>query len=531
MPPGRSRRPGLKLTPVSATAVRPEQPPASWRPTPLPGPLPAVRSRLTGTLPDDRRRALWVTLVVTAIAAALRFIGLSHPKGLIFDEVYYAQDAHAMLRHGVEWDPGADGSAYVAHPPFGKWLIGAGEWAFGYDEVGWRIAAAFAGVIGVAILIRLMRRLTGSTLLGGTAGLLLAVEGSHLVLSRTSLLDIFIATLLLGAMYCLVRDRDWRRAGWLAAIEHGLDAARRRPRLGLPWWRIACAVLLGLAMATKWSALWYIIAIILLFIVWDWRLRVDVGARKPFRDTLIYEFGQNLWFGILAIGVYVVSWTGWFLNDTGSYRHWLADQGRSEPPVVGALVNWWEYHMSVLDFHEGLSSEHAYQSWPWQWLFDLRPVVFYWTSDVECGAADCAGEILLLGTPLLWWTFVPAALALLAWALYKRDWRAWFLLAGLGAGILPWFAYPERTMFFFYAAPAVPFFIGAVTWGLGMIVGRHRRGELSPGSPERRLTGALIAGAFLAVVVLCFAYFWPIYTGEPIPREEWQARMWLDSWI
>jgi dolichyl-phosphate-mannose--protein O-mannosyl transferase len=472
-----------------------------------------------------------VTLVVTGIAAALRLIGLSHPKGLIFDEVYYAQDAHSMLTYGVEWDPGADGSSYVAHPPFGKWLIGAGQWAFGYDEVGWRIAAAAAGIIGVAILIRLMRRLTGSTLLGGTAGLLLAVEGSHLVLSRTSLLDIFIATLLLGAMYCLVRDRDWRRAGWLSAIENGMDPVRRRPRLGWPWWRITCAVLLGLAMGTKWSALWYIIVIIVLFIVWDWRLRVDVGARKPFRDTLIYEFGQNLWFGSLAVGVYVLSWTGWFLNDSGSYRHWLQEQGRSEPPVFGALVNWYEYHMSVLNFHETLSSEHAYQSWPWQWLFDLRPVVFYWSSDLSCGAADCAGEILLLGTPLLWWTFVPAALALLAWALYKRDWRAWFLLAGLGTGIVPWFFYPERTMFFFYAAPAVPFFIGAVTWGLGMIAGRHRRGERSLGSPERRLTGALIAGAFLAVVVLCFAYFWPIYTGEPIPREEWQARMWLDSWI
>ncbi len=210
---------------------------------------------------------------------------------------------------------------------------------------------------------------------------------------------------------------------------------------------------------------------------------------SPSATPLIYEFGQNLWFGFLAIGVYLASWTGWFLNDTGSYRHWLADQGQSETPVIGALVNWWQYHLSVLQFHEGLSSEHAYQSWPWQWLFDLRPVVFYWSSDVNCGVGECAGEVLLLGTPLLWWTFVPATLALLTWALYKRDWRAWFLLAGIGAGILPWFAYPERTMFFFYTAPAVPFFIGAVTWGLGMIVGRHRRGELRPrlpGAPPHR---------------------------------------------
>ncbi len=351
------------------------------------------------------------------------------------------------------------------------------------------------------------------------------------MLSRTSLLDIFLATLLLAAMYCLVRDRDWRRAGWLAAMEDGLDPVRERPRLGVPWWRVATAVLLGMAMSTKWSALWFIILCIVLLVVWDWRLRVDAGARRPLRDTLIYEFAQNLWFGFLAIGVYLATWAGWFANGTGSYRHWLADNGHAEPPVVGALVNWYQYHLSVYEFHSNLSSEHSYQSVPLEWLFNLRPVVFYWSSDVACGAERCAAEILLLGTPLLWWAFVPATLAVLAWALYKRDWRAWFILAGIGAGILPWFAYPERTMFFFYAAPAVPFFIAAVTWCLGMIIGRSRPGSPASGSPERRLTGALIAGAFVAVVVLCFAYFWPIYTGEPLDYSEWRSRMWLDSWI
>ncbi|WP_199039917.1 dolichyl-phosphate-mannose--protein mannosyltransferase [Glycomyces salinus] len=516
---------------MSATDVRPPGPPAAWRPTPPPGPLPSVAARLGSRMPDDRARAAWVTAAITALAAVLRLIGIDHPKGLIFDEVYYALDAHSLLAHGVEWNAAEDGSAYVAHPPFGKWLIALGETTVGFDELGWRISAAAAGVIGVFILIRLMRRLTGSTLLGGTAGLLLAVEGSHFVLSRASLLDIFLATLILAAMYCLVRDRDWRRAGWLAAIEGGMDPARRRPRLGLPWWRIATAVLLGLAMSTKWSALWYILLAIALFILWDWRLRVDAGARKPWRDTLIYEFGQNLWFGFLAIGTYLATWTGWFLNDSGSYRHWLAERDYAEPPIIGPLVNWYQYHLSIYEFHSNLSSEHSYQSTPFEWLFNLRPVVFFWSSDAPCGADRCAAEILLLGTPLLWWAFIPAVLAVLIWAVFKRDWRAWFLVGGAAAGIAPWFAYPERTMFFFYAAPAVPFFIGAVTWCLGLIIGRHRPGRPTLGSPERRLTGALIAGAFVAVVVLCFAYFWPIYTGESVPYTDWRARMWLDSWI
>ncbi|MFE4634733.1 hypothetical protein ACFRJ1_15345 [Streptomyces sp. NPDC056773] len=28
-----------------------------------------------------------------------------------------------------------------------------------------------------------------------------------------------------------------------------------------------------------------------------------------------------------------------------------------------------------------------------------------------------------------------------------------------------------------------------------------------------------------------FIYFWPIYTGQTIPMDSWQNRMWLDTWV
>ncbi|WP_406307635.1 hypothetical protein OHA61_22860 [Streptomyces sp. NBC_00885] len=28
-----------------------------------------------------------------------------------------------------------------------------------------------------------------------------------------------------------------------------------------------------------------------------------------------------------------------------------------------------------------------------------------------------------------------------------------------------------------------------------------------------------------------FIYFYPLYTGTPIPVEDWRNRMWLDSWV
>ncbi|BAU83864.1 hypothetical protein SLA_2948 [Streptomyces laurentii] len=28
-----------------------------------------------------------------------------------------------------------------------------------------------------------------------------------------------------------------------------------------------------------------------------------------------------------------------------------------------------------------------------------------------------------------------------------------------------------------------------------------------------------------------FIYFWPLYTGTPIPLDAWRHRMWLDTWV
>ena len=54
--------------------------------------------------------------------------------------------------------------------------------------------------------------MTRSTLLGCVAGLLLALDGLELVMSRTALLDIFVMFWVLAAFGSLVVDRDRSRA-------------------------------------------------------------------------------------------------------------------------------------------------------------------------------------------------------------------------------------------------------------------------------------------------------------------------------
>lgn len=43
--------------------------------------------------------------------------------------------------------------------------------------------------------------------------------------------------------------------------------------------------------------------------------------------------------------------------------------------------------------------------------------------------------------------------------------------------------------------------------------------------------GAVGAGVLVLLIVWNFVYFHPLHTGVQIPKDAWQSRMWLDTWI
>jgi dolichyl-phosphate-mannose--protein O-mannosyl transferase len=495
--------------------------------------VPEIVRRRLATLDNWLNPHSWlVTAVIVVIAAILRFQGLSRPKGYIFDEVYYPTDAWDMLHHGVEWDEKTNGPAYVVHPPLGKWLIALGELVFGNNETGWRVPAAVAGTLMILVLVRVAYRLFHSVLLAGLAGLLMALDGFQLVLSRTSLLDIFLGLFVLLTFAAMVLDRDHYRRRLLHALENGYDPARVRI---VPWWLLVSGALFGLACGVKWSALFFLPFFYALILVWRWQARRSAGIHGPIAGGIAGDAGWLVTSFALSLIFYLATWTGWFVTNTGYFRHYRQANGLSEPPVLGALLNLWHYHQEAYKFHSGLTERHVYQSWPWQWLLLGRPVAFYWNNSGNCGAPSCAREILLLGTPVLWWSFLPALVALVWFGIARRDWRAFAIGTGVVAGMLPWFYYAVkdgRTMFSFYVLPALPFLILAVVYVLGAIMTPPGGIVAGKARSDRQMIGTVVAGAYMVLVALCFAYFHPIFVGQLISYDSWSSRMWLGGrWI
>lgn len=544
------------MSAVTATVMLDASPPP---PAHLDEPSPptavrAVPAPLRSALPADRARGWWLTLGVVVIAAGTRFWSLGWPRGKIFDEAYYATEAQEMLRFGYEDNRGY---MFIVHPPLGKWLIAAGSAIAGDNSVGWRLAPAVAGVLCVLILVRVTRRITGSSMLGAIAGLLLALDGMSLVMSRTSLLDIFLPLFLLCAFASLVLDRDQLRGRLAALYAQGADLSGGVPTLGPRPWRLLAGVSLGLALGVKWSAASFAVAFVLISLLWDRGALKSAGVRRPTVETLRRSVPWAA--GSLAaapLGVYLLTWTGWFVGENSWNRHWGDTQnGIGAQPawlpsfltdhLPGPLRALIQYHHNAYEFHAHLTTPHTYDSSPWSWLVLGRPVSYYYPSDPSgCGASRCAREVLLIGTPAIWWTFIPVLLWTLWHWITTRDWRAGAVLIAFAAGWAVWLLHQERTMFLFYMTPLAPFLILALTLALGAIMRtdltrRPRRyamvdaqtGEHSELVLPARPWGRLAVCAYLGVVVANAVWLWPIFTGQLLTYADWHARMWFSSWI
>jgi dolichyl-phosphate-mannose--protein O-mannosyl transferase len=510
----------------------------------------------------------WVaTMAVTLLAAFLRLWDLGKPRAFLFDETYYAKDAWSLLHHGYSQEyvekvnqQILDGRTtdlwtgvpnMVVHPELGKWLIALGESAFGMDPFGWRIASAVVGALMVMVMIRLARRVTRSTMLGVVAGLLMCFDGLHLVLSRLALLDLFVAFFTLCAVSCMVADRDWGRRRMARAVPTGTRLAPESWGPLLLWrpWRLATGVFWGLAVGTKWSALFPLAVFGLLMWAWDSGARRSFGVRRAVWKSAIFDAMPALFYVVLVpLLIYVATWTGWLLHaseyeralsDTQYGPYWgdylRVDARGVFPEMWESLRSLWHYHHDVYAFHTQFlnDSKHVYQSNPWGWLVLNRPVGVDAQLDIAPGEQGCAAasgstclrQVLLLGNPVVWWFGTIAALwAVVAWV-GRRDWRYGLVTVGIAATWLPWLRYDDRPIFIYYAISILPFIVLGATMLLGEILGRR------DASAMRRAAGAAVAGSVVVLTMLAFAWFWPIWTDQLVTNREWLERMWFRRWI
>lgn len=165
-------------------------------------------------------RALLVGVLVAAIASR---IALAGSKSLVLDEFHsYFHATNGPLssfRDALRRDN---------HPPLSFLAIGASADAFGRSELALRLPALLSGLLEIALVARLVRRLGGSARAAAAGALLLAVSAMHVdygTQARMYAPFALAVTCALSGAVELVRGGERAGRGAAAAVALGLAAA------------------------------------------------------------------------------------------------------------------------------------------------------------------------------------------------------------------------------------------------------------------------------------------------------------------
>lgn len=499
------------------------------------------------------RERLWRwggPIAVTLLAAVLRLVNLGHPHSLVFDETFYVKDGWTTWNLGYEssWPADVDARfaagetnvfqtnpSFAVHPPLGKWIIGAGMALFGADSsFGWRISVAVCGILLVLLTTVIATKLLNSTLLGAVAGFLLAIDGHAIVMSRVAILDGIVALFLLLGFGAVLMDRSWHSTRLAAAVaartRPGADPTR--PDVVPTWgpvlwnrpWVLAAAVAFGLASSVKWSGLYFLAAFGVYLIVVDALARRRLGIPFWFSAAVLKQGPVTFVLLVpLALVTYLSTWAGWFATSGGMYRTWAQTSGGE---WTGGLAwvplwfqNFWHLEAAVYNYHVNEHSPHPYAANPLSWLFLVRPTQMY------VNAVDDGWEnITSIANPIIWWCATAAVFYLVYRLVRRREWQVGLILMGMVAGYLPWLMYINRTVYQFYTIAFEPYMIIGLAFVIGLALG-------SRGDPRPVRTRALvIVGVFFVVCVLVSAWFWPVWTGMPVPTWFLTMHYWLPTW-
>jgi 4-amino-4-deoxy-L-arabinose transferase-like glycosyltransferase len=166
----------------------------------------------TGThgMRADKWRALgWFVL---GLAAFLFFARLG-ARALWSSEFRWAEIAREMLHSGDYFWPTINGHVYYDKPLGSYWLVVASSWVMGgLNETAARLPCAIAGLLAVAFLMLLARRLYDLPT-GVISGLILATSFSFVFFSRTASADVETITGELAAILLFLRN-ERRPDGW-----------------------------------------------------------------------------------------------------------------------------------------------------------------------------------------------------------------------------------------------------------------------------------------------------------------------------
>ncbi|HEY1727475.1 MAG TPA: phospholipid carrier-dependent glycosyltransferase [Candidatus Baltobacteraceae bacterium] len=272
-------------------------------------------------------------------------------------------------------------------------------------------------------------------------------------------------------------------------------------------WLVATIVMMSLLAASKWNGLFDMFVLFVAIAI--------VFAQRFIPRPAIFGNPRGFTPDQLIAGMLFVMATFYFACYFPNYR-----LGYNFSDIVGMQWQMFWYH-DELSKTNPASLHHPYGSYWWQWPTLFAPISYYW-HDWRTGLAAsnsgacCVAEILALPNPLVWWFGLFSVPAMAWWGYVERNKGYLLLFAAYLFQWLPWILTP-RIAFEYHFFPNLPIIVIANAVVL----------QRAWYKAENRFWIA----SYLAGVLACFIFFYPVLAAMPITYDQWHQRMWLDNWL
>lgn len=375
---------------------------------------------------------------IITVSFVLRLFLIWYPSAYVFDEVYHGFTAREYATgNRLAWDPWSTPPKDVAyewtHPPLAKEIMALSLLSFNTTDFwGWRIPGVMLGTANIYLIFLIAQKLFNRPRLSLLAAFFYSIDGLSFVQSRTGMNDTYLVFFILLSLLLLLHKKAF-----------------------------LAAVCFGLALASKWAAVYFGLPI---FYICIWQ--------KSFRTLLL--------FAVIPILIYLGTYLPYFL------QHYSWDQFVS-------------LQQQMYIYHTHLKATHDYASPWWSWPLNLYPVWYY----VAYSPNHQIGNIFASGNPILFLFGFLAILMTFFDAVGQRSKALGLILIGYLSFILPW-ALSPRIMFLYHYTPSLPFLSLALAYQVHKL-----------DTPQTKTYFYWIIGLFL----FGFVFVYPFLVGIPVPRE------------
>lgn len=361
-------------------------------------------------------------------------------NSMYFDEIYHGRTAYENIKNIYPYE--------ITHPPLGKIIISLGIRIFGMTPFGYRFMGTFFGVLMLLPLYVLLKNLFGKTKVAMCGTTLFAFEFMHFTQTRIATIDTYgVFFILLSFLFM------WR---WISApYAHTL----KKTWLDL----FLCGLSFGLGCACKWTVLYAGVGLAAL-----WLLRVIMKYRavglEHYGKELLGTIGLSVvFFLVIPAIIYCLSYIPYGLALGYQLPSMLTDKNYYK--II------WDNQVYMLTYHSGVDQSHPYSSRWYQWLFDVRPILYYLNYSGSTKSAFGA-----FNSPLISWGGLVALVSSVVAFWKRRKPQVILIWAGYLCQFLPW-VFITRTTFAYHYFGCILFLTIAISYVFDELISRNPKND------------------------------------------------------